>query len=129
MSTVTVAATQMACGWDRDVNMACAEKLIREAAGRGANVVLIQELFETPYFCKDHSPRHFELARPLEGQGPEPRKPKTRFFGLVLRLSCFGFERFWCNPGEIVQFPSRFVGPVFDYVLPRRICLEPIRSE
>jgi N-carbamoylputrescine amidase len=38
----------MACSWDRDANMARAEKLIREAAGRGANVVLIQALFEPP---------------------------------------------------------------------------------
>ena len=57
MSKVTVAATQMACSWDREANVARAEKLIREAARRGANIVLIQELFETPYFCKDHSAR------------------------------------------------------------------------
>ena len=43
---VTVAATQMACGWDREANIANAERLIREAAKQGANVVLIQELFE-----------------------------------------------------------------------------------
>ena len=67
MSTVTVAATQFACSWDRDANMATAEKLIREAAGRGAQIILIQELFETPYFCKDHDARHLDLARPLEG--------------------------------------------------------------
>src|SRR5579862_6881608 len=67
MSTVTVAATQMACSWDRDANIARAEKLIRTAAGRGAQIILIQELFETPYFCIDHSSRHLELARPLEG--------------------------------------------------------------
>ena len=55
MSNITVAATQMACSWDRDANLARAEKLIREAAQLGANVILIQELFETPYFCKDHA--------------------------------------------------------------------------
>jgi N-carbamoylputrescine amidase len=42
MSIVTVAATQMACSWDRDANVARAEKLIREAAARGAQVILIQ---------------------------------------------------------------------------------------
>lgn len=67
MRKVTVAATQMACSWDRDANIARAEKLVRTAAKQGANVVLIQELFETPYFCKDHDPKHFDLARPLEG--------------------------------------------------------------
>ena len=57
MSTVTVAATQMACSWDRDANIARGEKLVREAAAKGAQVVLLQELFETPYFCKDHIAR------------------------------------------------------------------------
>src|SRR5258708_20456033 len=67
MGTVTVAATQMACSWDRDANVARAEKLVREAAAKGAQVILLQELFETPYFCKDHIARHLELALPLEG--------------------------------------------------------------
>ena len=56
---VTVAATQMACGDDRAANIACAEALVREVAGRGAQVVLVQELFETPCFClcrKAHIP-------------------------------------------------------------------------
>ena len=67
MSKVTVAATQMACSWDRDANMARAEKLIREAARRGANVVLIQELFETPYFCKDHVVAPFRSRQAARG--------------------------------------------------------------
>ncbi len=48
MSIVTVAATQMACSWDRDANIARAEKLIREAAGRGAQVILLQEFVRDP---------------------------------------------------------------------------------
>ena len=90
MSTVTVAATQMACSWDRDANMARAEKLIREAAARGANVVLIQELFETPYFCKDHATRHFELAKPLAGHpAVEHFRALARELGVVLPVSVF----------------------------------------
>ncbi|HSE73929.1 MAG TPA: nitrilase-related carbon-nitrogen hydrolase, partial [Dongiaceae bacterium] len=48
---LTVAATQMACDWDIDANIARAERLARKAADQGANVILLQELFETPYFC------------------------------------------------------------------------------
>jgi len=62
----TVAATQFACTGNREENLATAERLIRAAAAQGANVILIQELFETPYFCKDHDPRYFELARSIE---------------------------------------------------------------
>ena len=49
---VSVAATQMACSWDRAANIANAEKLVRQAAAKGAQIILIQELFETPYFCQ-----------------------------------------------------------------------------
>ncbi len=64
MPEITVAATQMACSWDREANLAAAEALVREAAGKGAQVILIQELFETPYFCKDQKQEHFALAQP-----------------------------------------------------------------
>jgi N-carbamoylputrescine amidase len=90
MSTVTVAATQMTCGPDRDANVARAEKLIREAARRGANVILIQELFETPYFCKDHQPRHFDLARPLDAHpAVEHFRGLARELDVVLPVSVF----------------------------------------
>lgn len=90
MSSVIVAATQMACDWDRGANMARAERLIREAAGRGANIILIQELFETPYFCKDHSTQHFDLAKPLEGHpAVEHFRGLARELGVVLPVSVF----------------------------------------
>ena len=67
MRTVTVAATQMACTWDTDENIATADRLVREAAAKGANIILIQELFETPYFCQDQMAEFHALAHPLEG--------------------------------------------------------------
>jgi N-carbamoylputrescine amidase len=57
----------MACSWDIEANLARAEELVREAAGQGANVVLLQELFATPYFCPDQKQEHFALAQPAEG--------------------------------------------------------------
>ena len=45
---VTVAAMQFACDWDIERNIASAERLVREAARRGAQIILIQELVETP---------------------------------------------------------------------------------
>ncbi len=62
---VSVAAVQMSCGWDRDANIARDEKLVREAAARGAQVIQIPELFETPYFCIEQDSRHLALAQPL----------------------------------------------------------------
>lgn len=64
---LTLAATQFACSTDAATNLASAERVVREAARRGARVILLQELFETPYFCKDHLASHFSLARPVDG--------------------------------------------------------------
>ena len=66
MAKVTVAATQMACSWDIEANINNAEKLVRQAAAQGAQIILIQELFEAPYFCIDQSPEHFALAQTVE---------------------------------------------------------------
>ena len=64
---VTLAATQFACSRDIPANLDTAERLVREAAGRGAQIVLLQELFATPYFPITQDTRHFELAGPAEG--------------------------------------------------------------
>ena len=66
MRNVTVAATQMACSWDREATLKKADALVREAAAKGANIILLQELFETPYFCQKHEFEHMELSMPLE---------------------------------------------------------------
>ncbi|SCC12516.1 N-carbamoylputrescine amidase [Kosakonia oryzendophytica] len=63
MRNVTVAATQMACSWDLEKNIQNAERLVREAHSKGAQIILIQELFAAPYFCIDQSPEHYALAQ------------------------------------------------------------------
>jgi N-carbamoylputrescine amidase len=67
MRTVGFAATQFACSWDKAANIDKAMKLARRAAEEGAQVILLQELFETPYFCQDQAAEHFALASPFEG--------------------------------------------------------------
>jgi N-carbamoylputrescine amidase len=63
---VTVACTQMSCSWDRADNRRKAERLVRTAAAQGAQIVLLQELFETPYFCIEQAAAHYALATTLE---------------------------------------------------------------
>lgn len=65
--TLTLGITQMKCSWDIDANIAKAEALVREAADKGANLILLQELFETPYFCSEQNAEHLDLAQPFEG--------------------------------------------------------------
>lgn len=65
MRKVKVAATQMSCSWNKEEVLDKAEKLVRKAAAEGANIILLQELFETPYFCQKQKFEYFDLAKPL----------------------------------------------------------------
>jgi len=87
---VSVAAVQMACEWDRDANLARAERLVRAAAARGAQIILLPELFETPYFCIEQDARHLALARSADAS-PAVRhfSALARELGVVLPISFF----------------------------------------
>lgn len=87
---VTVAATQFACSWDAAANIARAESLVRTAAQRGAQIILLQELFETPYFCIEQDLRHFSLATRIEDNAAIRHfRPIARELGVVLPISFF----------------------------------------
>ena len=90
MSPVVLAATQFSCAPDRAANIAKAKAMVRRAAGQGAQIVLLPELFETPYFCQDQSAEYFALAQPFEGNtliGEFAGLAKE--LGVVLPLSFF----------------------------------------
>lgn len=53
MRSITVAATQMSCSWSIPENIQKAERLVETAAAQGAQIILLQELFETVYFCQE----------------------------------------------------------------------------
>ena len=63
---VTVAATQMTCCWEIDENISKAKKIIKDAANKDANIILLQELFQTPYFCIEYDEEIFRLAKPFK---------------------------------------------------------------
>ncbi len=87
---VTVAATQFACSWNIDANLDRAETLVRQAARDGAQVILLQELFETPYFCIEQDSRHLRLATTLaENRAVARMTGLARELGVVLPVSFF----------------------------------------
>ncbi len=85
-----VATTQMKCSWDREQNVANAERLVRDAARQGARIILIQELFETPYFCIDEDHKFYDLATPV-AQNPTVQRMAelARELDVVLPVSVF----------------------------------------
>jgi len=90
MRTVTIAATQMSCSPDAAANLDAAEALVRDAAARGAQIVLLQELFETPYFCIEQSADWFAMARPFAGNPVLARFARLAAeLGVVLPVSYF----------------------------------------
>jgi len=65
MSAMHVAALQLALSDDIDANIAAVSALVREAAGRGAKIILPPELFEGHYFCQTEEDRFFARAKPV----------------------------------------------------------------
>ena len=87
---VNVAATQMRCSWDKSANIDKAEQLVRDAAALGAQIILLQELFETPYFCINEQDKHFDLACTLEQQSTIKHFQKVaNELNVVLPISFF----------------------------------------
>jgi len=87
---VTVASLQMSCDWDAAGNISRAEQLVRKAASQGAQVILLPELFETPYFCIEQDARHLGLAHAV-ADDPAVRhfSAVARELGVVLPISFF----------------------------------------
>lgn len=92
MRKVRVAATQMACSWDAEATLKKAEGLVRKAAGQGAQIILLQELFERPYFCQNHNPDYLELATSLE-ENPAVQRFKRAAAELRVVLPICFYER------------------------------------
>jgi N-carbamoylputrescine amidase len=112
MREVTIAATQMACTDVVEENVAQGEKLIREAAARGANVILLQELFEGYYFCQDELPEFYARAKPAEGHPTIAHfQSVAKELGVVLPISFYeraGNARF--NSIAIIDADGRSLG-------------------
>ena len=87
---VKVACTQMSCSWNIEENLKKAEQLIVKAHKDGANIVLPQELFKTPYFCQKEKYEYFELAEEVDNSPLIKRFQKiAKANDVVIPLSFF----------------------------------------
>lgn len=90
MRNIKISATQMPCTWNRQATLDKADHLVREAAQKGANIILLQELFETPYFCQLQKFQYTELATTLEeNPAVEHFKKLAKELDVVLPISFF----------------------------------------
>jgi N-carbamoylputrescine amidase len=79
----------MACSRDPGENLAKAEWRIREAAGKGAQIICLQELFRSQYFCREEDARLFDLAEPIPGATTEALAGRARDLKVVIIASLF----------------------------------------
>ena len=84
-----VGLVQMACSTDPAENLAKAEWRIREAAGRGAQIISVQELFRSQYFCREENSALFDLAEPVPGPTSESFSRLARELSIVVIGSVF----------------------------------------
>jgi N-carbamoylputrescine amidase len=84
-----VGLVQQSCGADREANLAASEAGIRDAAKRGAQLVLLQELHASVYFCQHEDTQLFELAETIPGPSTERLGKLAKALGIVLVASLF----------------------------------------
>jgi N-carbamoylputrescine amidase len=85
----TIGLIQMTCSPDPAENMAKAQDRIREAASRGAQIICLQELFRSQYFCREESADLFELAEPIPGPSSEALAKLARELNVAIVGSLF----------------------------------------
>ena len=88
-SKFKIGLIQMSCSLDPNENLAKAEWRIREAAGRGAQIVCLQELFRSQYFCREERGELFDLAEPVPGPTTECLAKLARELSVVIVGSVF----------------------------------------
>jgi N-carbamoylputrescine amidase len=112
MRKTTFAALQYAHGWDIEANVAKAEMLVRQAAAKGANVILISELFETPYFCSVEKRDFYGYAKPVEGNPTIAHfQALAKELGVVLPISFYErANNTMYNSAVVADADGRLVG-------------------
>jgi N-carbamoylputrescine amidase len=110
--SVTLGLVQHRCVADPDANMRTAVQGVREAAGRGAQIICLQELFRSQYFCQVEDHRFFGLAEPIPGPSTETLTGLAGELGVVIVASLFEkrAEGLYHNTAAVIDADGRYLG-------------------
>ena len=86
---LTVGLLQRKCSTDPGANFAGTVEAIREAAKRGGQIICLEELFRSQYFCREENAERFDLAEPIPGPTTEALSKLARELGVVIVASIF----------------------------------------
>jgi len=109
---IKVAAMQMSCSWEIEENILNAKNLIQQAAKQGANIILPQELFQTPYFCIQYDEEIFKLAQTFENNKILEQFSKlAKDLQVVLPISFFEKENnVYFNSIAVIDSDGKILG-------------------
>ena len=109
---VKLAATQMKCTWEIEDNISKAKELINVSAKKGANIILIQELFQTPYFGIEYDEKIFSLAKPFKDNSVINEMAElAKQLNVVLPISYFEVENnAYYNAIAIIDADGKILG-------------------
>ena len=109
---IKLAATQMSCSWKIEENISNAINLIQKAAKKGANIILLQELFQTPYFCIQYDEKIFKLAQTFENNKILEQFSKlAKELQVVLPISFFEKENnVYFNSIAVINSDGKILG-------------------
>ena len=109
---VNIGLIQNCCSHDIEKNMAAAIRGVREATKRGANIVCLQELFLSLYFCQTEDHKYFELAEPIPGPTTTVFQSLAKELGVVIVASLFEKRApgLYHNTAAIIDADGSFLG-------------------
>jgi N-carbamoylputrescine amidase len=109
---VSIGLVQNACSSDLSANMKKATDGIREAAKKGANIVCLQELFTSLYFCDKEDYAPFQLAESIPGKSTDILQPLAKELGVVIIASLFEkrAEGVYHNTTAVIDADGTYLG-------------------
>ena len=112
MRNVSVGLVQMSCSASKSENMQKAIEGIRQAAAQGAQIVCLQELFTSLYFCDVEDHDNFQLAEPIPGPSTEALQPIAKELNVVIIASLFEkrAEGLYHNTTAVIDADGSYLG-------------------
>lgn len=109
---IKIAAVQMRCAEEKEENIEKAVKMSEEAGKNGANIILLPELFEGPYFCQERKYENYELAQNLEeNQAVKRLKAAAKKFNAVIPVSFYERDiNVFYNSAAIIDASGEILG-------------------
>jgi len=109
---VNVGLVQTKCSSDPQVNFEQASALVRDAAGRGAKIICLPELFSLPYFCQSEDHQHFALAESVPGPSTEALGQLAKELEVVLVAGLFEKRAagIFHNTAAVIDADGRYLG-------------------